>query len=352
VPFAGYEMPVSYSGVLEEHRAVRTAAGLFDVSHMGEIHVRGAGAEAFLQSLTPNDLRGLTVGRAHLNALLNERGGMIDDMLVYRLAQQEYLLVVNAGAYEHTRPWIERWAREWRGLGALELEDRSAQTAMLALQGPRAEELLAPTCDADLKALRYYRCVQGRVHDVPALISRTGYTGEDGFELYVANAQVVALWDRILEDSGAAAVSPVGLGARDTLRLEAGMLLSGQDFDAETTPFEVGLDWMVKLGKGDFLGRDALQEQLAAGVPRRLVGFRSQERAIARHGCKVRLRSGQLEGTVTSGTYSPTLECPIGLAMIDGATPADVTPGTPLELEVRGRQLAGEVVRLPFYRRC
>jgi aminomethyltransferase len=357
VPFAGYEMPVSYQGVLDEHRAVRGAAGLFDVSHMGELEVRGPGAERFLQWLTPNDLTKLELGQAQLSALLDEQGGMLDDMLVYRIAPERFLLVVNAGTRALDWEWIARWAEDFEGV---ELEDRSDATALLALQGPLAETILGRVSAVATHDLRYYRCVEGEVAGLAALVSRTGYTGEDGFELYVAAEDAAQLWERLLEAGVDLGLMPVGLGARDTLRLEAGMLLSGQDFDRTTTPLEVGVGWMVKMHKGDFLGRAALLRQQEAGPTRRLVGFECAGRIIARHGHGVAVASsaaagaasgGAITGTVTSGTYSPSLERPIGLARLEGPAGFEVLPGAELELDVRGRSVEGRVVRLPFYRR-
>jgi aminomethyltransferase len=361
VPFAGFEMPIQYAGVLEEHRAVRTAAGLFDVSHMGELWLWGPGAEAFLQSLLPNDVSQLSVGRAHYNALLDESGGMLDDLLVYRVEDARYLLVVNASHLEQDRDWIRA---RLAGRAEVSFEDRSAQTALLALQGPAAEGILAPLTEADLPVIKYYRFAQGSVAGRDCLISRTGYTGEDGFELYVATAEAPALWDLLLEQGRAAGLVPVGLAARDTLRLEAGMLLAGQDFDRSVTPFEVGLDWVVKMDKGSFVGREALQRQRAAGLRSRLVAFELTGRGIARAGCAVRMgiageeHSGTVisgavtSGTVTSGTWSPTLEKAIGLASVSSDAPLPPPPpGTPLIAEIRGREVAGQVVGLPFYRR-
>ncbi|HVS15341.1 MAG TPA: glycine cleavage system aminomethyltransferase GcvT [Thermoanaerobaculia bacterium] len=351
VPFAGFEMPIQYGGVLEEHRAVRTAAGLFDVSHMGELWIAGDDAQTFLQSLLPNDVAKLAPGRAHYNALLDTAGGMLDDLLVYRVGPSRFLLVVNAGHLDQDREWIAARAAEWPGVT---LEDRSATTALLALQGPAAAAILAPITPVDLAALRYYGFAHGAVDGVECLVSRTGYTGEDGFELYLAAESAGPLWDRLLETGRAAGLVPAGLGARDTLRLEAGMLLAGQDFDRSTTPLEVGLDWVVKLDKGDFVGREALACQRAEGVRQRLVGFTLAERGIARHGHGVRLEVGgrACAGVVTSGTWSPTRERAIGLARISSDAALDRAPvGTPLRVEIRGREVAGEVAGLPFYRR-
>ncbi len=353
VDFAGWEMPVQYAGVIDEHRAVRTAAGLFDVSHMGEVRVRGAGAEAFLQRLTPNDVSKLVPGRAHYSGLLNERGTYLDDILVYRLAADDFLVVVNASNAARDAAWISEKAA---GEAAVEVTDQSDDYALLALQGPSALGILAPLAaipgspagtPGDIAKLKYYGFAQGTVDGVPALISRTGYTGEDGFELYVAPADAPAVWRRLL----AGGALPAGLGARDTLRLEAAMALYGHEIDETTTPFEAGLDWVVKLDKGEFLGRDALRARKAAGVDRKLVGFEIAGRGIARQGHHVVSDgdAGQRVGEVTSGTWSPTFEKALGLAYVP---PALAAAGTPLTLDVRGKTLAAKVVDTPFYRRA
>ena len=346
VEFAGWQMPVQFSGLIDEHTAVRKAAGLFDVSHMGEIAVTGAGALDFLQRMTPNDVSRLTPGRAHYSALLREDGGFLDDLLVYCRAPGDYLLVVNAARREQDWQWLQEHASS-----EVSLEDLSDQLALLALQGPRSEAILQPLTDVDLATLRYYRFRQGGVSDVAALISRTGYTGEDGFELYVSWQQAVEVWDRLLEQGEAAGLRPAGLGARDTLRLEAGMLLSGQDMNENVTPLEVGLGWTVKLGKGEFVGRQALERQKAEGIGRCLLGFEIADRGIARDGSAV-WRGDRRVGTVTSGTFSPTLRKAIGLALLDIAPDSgDADPGEALEIEVRQRRLDARIVEVPFYRR-
>jgi aminomethyltransferase len=345
VEFAGWEMPVQYAGVIEEHRAVRTAAGLFDVSHMGEIRVRGAGAESFLQRLTPNDVSKLTPGRAHYSGLLTERGTYVDDILIYRLAADDFMVVVNASNAPRDFEWIASRAGSLGSDTDAEVVDESDRWALIALQGPKAKEILEPLSPG-ASELRYYGFRQGEVAGRPALISRTGYTGEDGFELYLDPEHAPALWRRLLE----AGASPAGLGARDTLRLEAAMALYGHEIDETTTPWEAGLNWVVKLDKGDFAGRDALVAQKQAGVPRKLVGFEVEGRGIARQGHAVLSgEGGEAVGAVTSGTWSPTYEKALGLAYV----PLDLAaPGTPLTLDVRGRQLAARVVETPFYRRA
>lgn len=344
VEFAGWEMPVQYSGVIEEHRAVRDRVGVFDVSHMGEIAVRGAAAERFLDRLTPNHVAKLGSGQAHYSGLLTEKGTYIDDLLVYRLADDDFLLVVNAANAAKDFAWVARHAD-----GEVEVVDLSSRFALLAVQGPRAEEILAPLSSVDLADLRYYRFAEGEVASARAIVSRTGYTGEDGFELYVEPAAAPDLWRRLLEAGAEAGLLPAGLGARDTLRLEAAMALYGHEIDDTTTPWEAGLDWVVKLDKGEFIGREALVRQKEEGLERRLVGFEVVDRGIARQGHAVFAGSEEDEvGEVTSGTFSPTLKKAIGMAYV----PVELAePGSEVAIEVRSRRLAARVVELPFYRR-
>lgn len=341
VEFASWEMPVTYEGLIDEHRAVRGAAGLFDVSHMAEFRVRGQGALAFLQSLTPNDVSKLRPGRAHYSGLLTERGTYVDDLLLYQLGDGDYLIVANAANAAKDLAWILS-----RPLEGCDVEDVSDDYALLALQGPKAPEILAGLTSADL-SMRYYRFREGEVCGKPCLISRTGYTGEDGFELYLAPDDGPAVWDALLDAGSAVGLQPAGLGARDTLRLEAGMALYGHEIDDQTTPFEAGLDWVVKLDKGDFIGREALVAQRQAGIPRRLVGFELRGKGIARQGHAV-LHQGREVATVRSGTWSPTLEKAIGTALL----PAELAAtGTELQVAVRKRQIDAVVVDLPFYHR-
>jgi glycine cleavage system T protein (aminomethyltransferase) len=346
VGFAGWEMPVQYSGVIEEHRAVRTAAGLFDVSHMGEVRVQGPGAEAFLQWLTPNDVARLAPGRAHYSGLLTERGTYLDDLLIYRLGADDFLIVVNAS--NAGRDFASIAARAGAGVT---VTDESGRYALLALQGPRALEILAPLASPDIAALKYYGFLQGEVAGRPALLSRTGYTGEDGFEIYVAPEDAPEVWRRLLAQGSDRGLLPAGLGARDTLRLEAAMALYGHELDESTTPFEAGLSWVVKMGKGDFLGREALLGQQRRGLERQLVGFAVEGRGIARQGHAVLAAEGEARpvGVVTSGTWSPTFEKALGMAYVP---PRLAAPGTPLAIDVRGKALAAAVVELPFYRRA
>ena len=343
VDFAGWEMPVSYSGILAEHLAVRRSAGLFDVSHMGEIQIEGAGAEAFVDSLTPNRVRGLSPGRAQYSALLTEEGTYVDDLLVYRLGEETILLVVNASNTAKDLAWIQA-----RATGGVAVNDVSDATALLALQGPRSAEILAGVTEADLGKLLSFRLVSTTVAGAPGVVSRTGYTGEDGFEIFVAAEDAERVWNTLLDAGRERGLLPVGLGARDSLRLEAGLCLYGHEIDETVTPFEVGLDWVVKLEDRDFVGRDALLRQRAAGVPRRLVGLELAGRRIGRAGATVWSGDGVI-GRVTSGTWSPYLEQSIAMALVGAG---HSVAGEPVEVEVREAKKERAAVRgLPFYRR-
>lgn len=344
VDFAGWHMPVQFAGVVEEHQAVRERAGLFDVSHMGEIRLRGADALDNVQRLTVNDASRLEIGRAQYTAMVNERGGIIDDLLVYRTGEEDYLLVVNAGTTPKDFAWIERHVS-----GDVELVDESSRWAQLALQGPAAERVLGRVLEGiDLASIRYYGFVQEEIGGRPAIVSRTGYTGEDGFEVYLASELASGLADRILEAGESEGVQPIGLGARDTLRLEAGMLLYGNDMDEDRTPVEAGLRWIVKPDKGEFIGRDVLAAQMQRGTEERLVGFRMIGRGIPRHGYPVLDAAGEPAGVLTSGTFSPTLKEGIGLGYVRSDLAGE---GTELQIEIRGRGIAARTARTPFYRR-
>jgi aminomethyltransferase len=313
VGFAGFDMPVSYDGILAEHRRVREVAGLFDVSHMGEAEVRGTGSLAFLDRLTTNAVAELPPARAQYTLLLNRRGGVIDDLILYRLADR-YLLVVNAANVEKDFEWISGHVP-----ADVDFRNVSDETALLAWQGPRAVEILAPLVEADVRAVKSFGILESRVAGVPAVLARTGYTGEDGFEIFLPADRAGDVWDALLEAGKPFGAGPVGLGARDTLRLEKQLRLYGQDMDETVSALEAGLGWVVKLDKGDFIGRDALLAQKKAGVPRATLGLRVVEpgRHIPRPGCPV-LADGEIAGEVTSGTFSPTREEGIALARIDG----------------------------------
>ncbi|MCG8466961.1 MAG: glycine cleavage system aminomethyltransferase GcvT [Gemmatimonadetes bacterium] len=338
VPFAGYAMPVQYpSGIRAEHQAVRETAGLFDVSHMGEFRIRGADALSFVSYATTNDPGQLAVGDAQYSAMCHESGGVVDDLLVYRLGEADIRLVVNAANME----------KDWDHLSGIAssfdvtMEDESDAIGLIALQGPSAERLLAPLTEGtDLASIGYYTFVEGRIGDGEGVISRTGYTGEDGFELYLPASEATAAW-RALEDAGAV---PAGLGARDSLRLEMGYALYGNDIDDETTALEAGLGWLVKLDKGEFVGREALAAQKADGLTKRLRGIRLLERGFPRPGYDVRWE-GEVVGRVRSGTVSPTLGHGIATAYL----PASSTFGDSVEILIRDDAIPGEVVRPPFY---
>ena len=341
VDFGGWEMPVQYSGILEEHRAVRERVGLFDVSHMGELEFTGPDAQASLQALTPNDVSKLADGRCHYSAFLTERGTFVDDLLVYRRGAESWLLVVNAG----NTPKDFEWARA-HAQGNLRVENRSHDYALIAVQGPLSGQLLAGAADSDPTDLPYYGFREMRVLGEKALVSRTGYTGEDGFEIYLEPESAERVFRGLLAAGKPLGVAPCGLGARDTLRLEAKMALYGNDIDDTVTPWEADLGWIVKMGKGDFLGRAALERQKRSGVARKLVGFEMVDRGIARHGHVAQTPAGP--GAVTSGTHSPTLGKAIGLALLPAASSAI---DAEFSIDIRGRSARARVVETPFYRR-
>ena len=344
VAFGGWDMPVEYSGLIAEHLAVRSAAGLFDVSHMGEFEVQGPGALAFLQRVTCNDVARLADGQAQYSALPMANGGPVDDVLVYRHAPDRYVLVVNAANLE--KDW--RWLND-QTPGNCALRDRSDELSLIALQGPKAQAILQPLTSLPLSDIAYYHFAEGTVAGAPAVVARTGYTGEDGFELFVAPERAEPTWRALIEGGKAHGLLPAGLGARDTLRLEARMCLYGKDMDETTTLIEAGLGWIVALseGKGDFNGRGVLAAQKGSGPPRKLVGFEVVGRGIARHGYPVFVDGG-VSGAVTSGTYAPFLQKSIGLCYLPAAR---ATVGTEIEIDVRGRRVPARVVPTPFYKR-
>ena len=343
VPFGGWDMPVEYSGIVNEHLAVRTKAGLFDVSHMGEIELAGKDALAAVQRISTNDARKLSVGQAQYSALTTPAGTFIDDLLVYRIAGDHYLLVVNAGNIEKAYRWI---AEQTRPVGDVAAVNASARYALLAVQGPEAAGIVQQLTTVDLAPLKYYWFTHGEVAGVRAIISRTGYTGEDGFELFIPPASAERVWNAILEAGAESGIVPVGLGARDTLRLEAGMHLSGQDIDETTTVLEADLGWIVGWKKDDFIGKPVLDQQKSTGPARKRVGFEMTAPGIARHGYTAYSSSG--EGIVTSGTQTPLLKKAIGFAYLPiGST----SPGTEFEVDIRGRRVPARVVPRQFYKR-
>ena len=340
VNFGGWDMPQQYTSIREEHRAVRTAAGLFDVSHMGRYEVTGDGAGEFLQGLLSNDVTKIGPGRAQYTLLCNEEGGIIDDLVVYRPDESGYMLVVNAGNRDKDMDWL----LSHRPSGVV-IDDRSDDLCLLAFQGPRAQELL-PAEGVDLDSIPYFGCRIGAVAGARSIISRTGYTGEDGFELFVPSEQAPAVWDALLEAGAAAGVLPAGLGARDVCRLEAGLRLYGNDMDDSVDPFTAGVGWTVKLGKGEFVGSEALRQLKQAGPGYETVGLKTEGTAIPRHDTRV-FQRGRRIGKVTSGTYSFWLNHGIAMAAVQAE---QATVGATVEIELRGQTAPATVVGLPFYR--
>jgi aminomethyltransferase len=343
VPFAGYEMPVQYTSIIEEHRTVRSAAGLFDLSHMGELEVRGGGAVAFLGNAIVSDPSTLVDGQAQYSMLCQPDGGIVDDLIVYRLAPDRFMVVCNASNRDAV---VDHLA----GLPAgddVRVEDRSDEIALIAPQGPAAASVLAGLTDVDLDGLENYHAAEGLVDGVPCIVARTGYTGEDGFELFCDADSARAVWDAVMAAGEARGLRPCGLGARDTLRLEAGMPLYGNELDRNTNPFEANLGRVVKLEKGDFVGRDALEAVKDAGPARKLIGLQMVDNAIPRSGYEVRA-GGRRTGRVTSGTLSPTLGTKIAMARVSADTAG---LGNAFEVVVRDRPYRAEQVKLPFYRR-
>jgi aminomethyltransferase len=333
-------MPVQYTGIVEEHRAVRAGVGCFDVSHMGEFEFRGPEARSALQRLTTNDVGALEVGQVQYSLLCYEDGGIVDDLTLYRLADDHYMMTVNASNIDKDWAWIAG-----RLPGGVQAENVSAATGLVAVQGPRAEALVGRLADVDVTRIGYYRFARGRVAGVPGIVSRTGYTGEDGFELYLPADGTEVVWERLLAEGKPDGVAPIGLGARDTLRLEMKYALYGNDIDQTTSPLEAGLGWVVKPAKGDFVGRAAIERVRAEGPKRRLVGFEMVDRAVARHGYRL-LHDGQPVGEVTSGSYGPSVDRYIGMGYVPAALAA---VGTALAVDVRGQAPAARVVKTPFH---
>ncbi len=360
VEFGGWEMPVQYSGILEEHKAVRQRAGLFDVSHMGEFRVEGTGALAFLQGLVPNDVARLGDNQALYSQICLENGGTLDDLIIYRLGADRFMVVVNAGTMEKDWAWF---SQHGAGRADVTLANVSDATGLIALQGPLAQRILQPLTETPLDSIVYYHCQPGAVAGIECIISRTGYTGEDGFELYCAAGQSGALWDALLAAGRPEGLLPCGLGARDTLRLEAGYCLYGHELTESITPLEAGLGWTIKLNKGaNFIGRQALADEKRDGLRQKLVGIVPRERGIPRAGygiyCDPReqfgeageriIDCGERIGEVTSGTQAPTLGHPVALGYVP---PSHAAPGTNVAIDIRGKLVFAEIVPLPFYKR-
>ena len=348
VDFTGWEMPMHYSGVVDEYHAVRSAAGLFDVSHMGRIAVKGSGSLAFLQRVTTNDVSTLAVGHSHYSMVCNRQGGIKDDVFVYHVGPDDFLLCVNASNREKLMAWLQEHLPS--GTRCM-LEDRSEEIAQLALQGPTSRRALEDLGAQRLTALKPRHCMDVSLLNTACLVSRTGYTGEPGYELYMPSADALRIWNALITQGRPAGLKPAGLGARDLLRLDMGYLLYGNDIMEGTTPLEAGAAWVVNFQKGDFLGRHRLQQQNEQGVARRLVGFELLQKAVPRHGFRIlsnRGSPGKEIGQVTSGNLSPVLQKGIGLGYVQVESAAE---GTQIAIDIRGKLIPAVVVHTPFYKR-
>jgi len=343
VPFGGWDMPVQYTGVIDEHLAVRSAAGLFDVSHMGEVEVRGPGALAYIQELTINDASKLVDGQVQYSAMCYADGGVVDDVTLYRFSAERYLFCVNASNTDKDFAWMQKVLAEGDFPG-VELTNRSDAFGQIALQGPKAAAILARLTDFDLARIAYYHFAEGTVAGVKTIISRTGYTGEDGFELYCPTADTATLWQQLLAAGQPDGLVPVGLGARDTLRLEKKYALYGHELSEAITPLEAGLGWITKLEKPSFIGRTILIDQKERGIPRKLVGIRMVDAGVPRADYPVFVGDRQV-GIVTSGTMSPSLKVGIALALVESDKAA---VGTRVQIGIRQKQVAAEIVKTPF----
>lgn len=350
--FAGYNMPISYSSISDEHHTVRSNAGVFDVSHMGEFIVKGKDATRFLQSATSNDVSKLVPGEVQYSCLPNKKGGIVDDLLVYRLddvpemvvaGEQSYMLVVNASNETKDWRWLKRLARGFE----VKLQNISAKTGLIAVQGPKAADALQKLTDLDLKSMKYYTFRRGRFAGCNnVIVSATGYTGSGGFEIYAKNRDLVKIWDKVFKNSAKTGIKPAGLGARDTLRLEMGYCLYGNDIDDKTSPLEAGLGWITKLNKKeDFPSKAKFQKQKAEGVKRKLVGFLVDDRRVPRHGYEIESRRGAKIGVVTSGTHSPTLDKPVGMGYVKAKF---AEAGTKIMIVAGGKKLEATVTKVPF----
>lgn len=341
VEFAGYNMPVSYAGINQEHMAVRSGVGVFDVSHMGEFLLEGADALDLIQRVTTNDASKLVPGKAQYSCLPNGKGGIVDDLLVYKMDEWKYLLVVNASNIQKDWEWIDK-----HNTKGVKMTDISDNTSLLAIQGPKAMPTLQKLTDVNLATIPYYNFVVGQLAGVAeVIISNTGYTGAGGFELYIPNEHAKKVWDAIFEAGHEFNIQPIGLGARDTLRLEKGFCLYGNDIDDTTNPLEAGLGWITKVDKGDFIDKEAIAALKADGVKRKLVGFEMVDKGIPRHGYPIVSENGDPIGQVTSGTQSPSLGKAIGMGYVPTAVSK---PGDEIYVDVRGRRLKAQVVKLPF----
>jgi len=342
VPFGGFEMPVQYAGIMEEHKAVRESVGVFDVSHMGEFTVKGKNAQAFLQMVTVNDVAKLGAGEAQYSAMCNDEGGIIDDLLVYKIQEDRFMVVVNASNIDKDFAWMKQHL-----MPEVEFRDDSDSIALLAVQGPQSRSTLQKIVSMDLNNLAYYHFGSGKIGGIEATISRTGYTGELGYEVYFPAEHGEKVWRLIFDAGKEFNIMPVGLGARDTLRLEMGYCLYGNDIDQTTNTLEAGLGWITKLNKGEFLGKPVLMKVKSEGLKRKLVGIRIEEKAVPRHGYAIQA-GGKPVGSVTSGTFSPSLEKGIAMGYV---TIANAAAGTAVSIDVRGRGVEGKITPLPFFKR-
>lgn len=341
-PFAGFEMPISYSGVMDEHKTVRRAAGIFDVSHMGEIFVRGEDSERFLNFILTNDVSKLTDNKALYSVACYKDGGSVDDLIVYRISKSEYLICVNASNIEKDFNWFKENSSGFK----VSITNESDRYAQIALQGPKSDEILQPLTNIDLASLGSFYFTSGKIDSAEVLIARTGYTGEKGVELYLSPERALYVWNLLLERGKAFGLKPIGLGARDTLRLEMGYPLYGHELSKSTSPIEANLGWVVKLKKVDFLGADVLKKQVEKGTKRRSIGLKMLEKGIPREGYPVLNLKGENIGAVTSGTLSPSLNVGIALALVDENYS---TPDSEILVEIRGKSAKAKVVRTPFY---
>ncbi len=339
VPFAGYEMPVQYISIIEEHKAVRSAVGVFDVSHMGEFVVKGKNAQAFLQYVTVNDIAKLVSGEAQYSAMCYDNAGIVDDLLIYKIGENHFMLVVNASNAEKDFEWMSRHL-----MPDVELRNESDATALLAIQGPQSQAVIQKLTSIDMKSIPYYRFKEANVAGVDMILSRTGYTGELGYEIYFSPSYAENVWNALFKAGKECGMMPVGLGARDTLRLEMGYCLYGNDIDQTTNTLEAGLGWITKLKKGDFIARPVLEKVKAEGLKRKLVGIEIEEKAIPRHGYAIR-SNGTAVGSVTSGTFSPSLEKGIAMGYVDAAY---CSVGSPVHVDVRGKDVEGKITTMPF----
>lgn len=345
VPFAGFEMPVQYSGVVDEHNAVRNQAGLFDVSHMGEFEFKGKEALPFLNYLTVNDVSRLEDGKAQYSLLCQEQGGIVDDILVYRFQKDHYLMVINAANIEKDWNWVQKNRKNFQNV---DIQNVSDEIALLAFQGPHAIDWIKTLTDLPIEKQKSFHFLVGTVaKQENCIVARTGYTGEDGVEIFCRAKQATPLWRAILQSGATEGAKPTGLGARDTLRLEARLSLYGHEITEETNPLEAGLGWVVKLDKENFIGKKALEEIRAKGLNRKLIGFKMIDKGIPREGYRL-FANHQEVGFVTSGTYSPTLQQAIGLGYLPVALS---NIGTKFSIDIRGKQKLAEVVSVPFYKR-